>query len=146
MSIISINNKFSSVTASGEKRTANKSEGRFVGKIVGYVPIKNADYPTMKGKIQIKVDGQDALFEDVININDTETLEKYQDSLGFFQQHTKEAMIAAGKSADYNQDVDADWCDAELTKLAEEKAEVKFKREEETGKNGKKSLKIHYLK
>lgn len=146
MSIISINNKFSSVTASGQKQTANKAEGRFVGNIVGYVPITDPKYPSMKGKIQIKVDGHDALFEDVININDTDTIEKYRDSLGFFQQHTKEAMIASGKSADYSEDVNAKWCDARLTELANEKAEVKFKQEMETGKNGKSSLKIHYLK
>lgn len=143
MSIIS--SKFKSVTASGEKMTANQKEDTFTGTIEAFVPIQNPDYPKMVGKIQIKVADESQLFEDVINFDDS-TEETARKSLGYLQQHTKEAMIAAGVDADYNQEVTADWCESRINELVAKKAVVKFKQAMETGKNGKKSLKIHYLK
>lgn len=142
MSIIS--SKFPTLKASGEKRTANQKEIETTGKIVGYVPINNPQYPQMVAKIQIKVDGENQLFEDVINLNDS-TEAKAKDSLGFLQQHTKEAMLSAGKQADFNDEVDFTWCDTQLELLAHENATVKFRQQMET-KNGKSSLKIHYIK
>ena len=143
MSIIS--SKFKSVTASGEKMTANQKEDTFTGTIEAFVPINNPDYPKMVGKIQIKVADESQLFEDVINFDDS-TEETAKKSLGYLQQHTKEAMIAAGVDADYNQEVTADWCEDRINELVAKKAVVKFKQAKETGKNGKSSLKIHYLK
>ena len=144
MSIIS--NKFNTVTASGEKMTANQKQGEgFVGKIVGFVPINNPAYPKMVGKIQIKVANENQLFEDVINFDDS-SADKAQKSLGYLQQHTKEAMISAGKTANYNDEVTSDWCEARINELVAENAQVTFSQKMETGRNGKSSLKIHYTK
>lgn len=141
-----IRNKFNSVTASGVKMTANTREGDdFRGTIVGFEPINNPDYPKMVGKIQIQVAGESQLFEDVINFDDSSE-EQAKKSTGYLQQHTKEAMISAGKSADYNTDVDSDWCEARIKELVAEKAQVTFSQHREIGKNGKSSLKIHYKK
>lgn len=144
MSIIS--NKFNTVTASGEKMTANTKVGdNFLGTIIGFVPISNPAYPKMVGKIQIKVDGESQLFEDVINFDDANE-ETARKSLGYLQQHTKEAMISAGKTADYNAEVTSSWCEDRINELVAEKAQVHFSQKMETGKNGKSSLKIHYTK
>lgn len=137
------NQSFKTLTASGNGTSANTKEGdNFTGTIVGLVDINNPQYPKLKKKIQIKVEGENDLFEDLINFND-EDQESYLKSLGFLQSHTKRAMISAGKVADFDAEVNEDWCEAQLKSLVAEKATVHFSQKMVTT-NGKSSLKIDY--
>ena len=140
----SSNSQYKNLTASGNGMQANTAEGDFHGQIIAIVDINNPSYPKLKKKIQIKVEGQNDLFEDLINFNDS-TKEDYLKSLGFLQMHTKRAMISAGMPVNFDQEVTEDWCETQLNELASKKATVHFTQKMTAGKTGS-SLKIDYIK
>lgn len=146
--MISVNQNFKHITNSGNSKRTIEDCGDFTGRIVGYEDISLPEYPSMKGKIIIEVEGKEGVFNDIINFNDS-TEKDYKDSLGWLQRHVKSAMISAGKQADYSQEVSVDWCSTEIDRLVAEKATVKFNQSlnEFVDDNGKvhKKLAITYL-
>ena len=145
----------------GSRRANDKVDVVLTGTITAVENIDQEKYPSMFKKLIIKVDGEVADFEDVINytwwqkdasgrpVIGTDGNPVYDEnnnrrSLGFIQYHIKQALLAAGEQVDAKEEWGIDECIAKMSSLVGKT--VKFKQYRDTNsRNGKSCNKIQYL-